>query len=113
MPYEPGEVVVIKFPFTNQVDVKQRPAIVASSRDYNIRRPDVVLIAVTSQIRSPLGYGEAIIEDWQQAGLLKPSVIKPVIFTAEQGLVRKSLGKLTKRDQTTLAQVLGRILHFS
>jgi mRNA interferase MazF len=67
MPFEPGEVVVIKFPFTNQAGAKQRPAVVVSTRDYNSRRPDVILIALTSQIRSPLGYSEVAIEDWQRS----------------------------------------------
>lgn len=110
MPYEPGEVVVIKFPFTNQVGAKQRPAIVVSSRDYNKRRPDTMLIAVTSQIKPARGYGEVLINDWQRAGLLKESVIKPVIFTAEQRLIRKSLGKLSGRDQEALLKLIEQIV---
>jgi hypothetical protein len=50
-------------------------------------------MAITSQVRSPPAFGEAPVRDWKAAGLLKPSVIKPVIATLEQRLVRKILGQ--------------------
>ena len=59
-------------------------------------------MAVTSRISSPRGYGEIGIEDWRAAGLLKPSAIKPVIFTVEQRLVVRVLGRLTERDRVAL-----------
>lgn len=105
-----GDIVVVRFPFTDQVGVKQRPAVVASTVDYNANRPDVVLLAITSQIKQPLGFAEAMIADWKTAGLLKPSVFKPVIFTAEQQLIRKSLGRLSSADHETLQSVLDAML---
>lgn len=110
MAYEPGEVVVVRFPFTNHEAAKQRPAVVVSSAAYNNNRPDVILLAVTSRIRTPFGFGEALIEDWQQAGLLKPSVFKPIIFTVEQTLIRKTLGRLGEHDQATLLRLLDEVL---
>ena len=59
-------------------------------------------MAVTSRIRSPRGYGEIGIEDWSTAGLLKPSTIKPVLFTIEQRLVVRVLGRLMKDDRAAL-----------
>ena len=44
-------------------------------------------MAVTSQIKPIPIIGEAAIQMWQEAGLLKPSVIKPVITTIEKKLV--------------------------
>lgn len=106
MSFSPGEVVIIRFPFTDQQGTKQRPAVVVSSADYNVQRPDVILLALTSQIKTPLGFGEAHVRDWQDAGLLKPSLLKPILFTAEQMLVRKSLGRLSERDHKTLHTLL-------
>ncbi|MDA3850530.1 MAG: type II toxin-antitoxin system PemK/MazF family toxin [Spirochaetaceae bacterium] len=63
---------------------KQRPAVVISSNAYNENRPDIILMAITSQIREPLTTGEAKVEDWQDAGLIKPSVFKPLIATIEK-----------------------------
>lgn len=59
-------------------------------------------MVVTSQVRPNLGFGEALIDDWQAAGLIKPSDIKPVVFTAEKTTVRKALGTLGQIDQEAL-----------
>ena len=105
-----GDVVLVRFPFTDQAGHKQRPAAVVSSTAYQHSRPDMILLAITSQIRPTLGFGEALVADWRGAGLLKPSVFKPILFTAEQSLLRKTLGTLTPADQQTLREVLQRIL---
>jgi mRNA interferase MazF len=70
----------------------------------------VILLAVTSQVRSAPGFGEALIADWRGAGLLKSSVFKPILFTAEQSLIRKALGRLQDTDRQTLQQLLSTLL---
>lgn len=50
------------------------------------------------------------VTDIAAAGLLKPGVIKPVIFTLEAGLVRKRLGKLTDDDQRPLRHAIALIV---
>ena len=74
-----GDVVLVPFPFTNLSTTKQRPAVVVSSAAYAQARPDVVLMAITSQIRSPLAYADALLADWQAANLLKASLLKPLL----------------------------------
>jgi mRNA interferase MazF len=51
MPFEFGDVVLVPFPFTNQAASKQRPAVVVSARAYNQAKPDLIMMAVTSQLR--------------------------------------------------------------
>jgi mRNA interferase MazF len=105
-----GDVVLVAFPFTDQSGTKQRPAVVASSSADQRQRPDLILLAITSQVRPHLGFGEALVQDWRGAGLLKPSVLKPIIFTAEKTLIRKKLGRLKPQDQQALRKVLGAII---
>ncbi|MFT4255749.1 MAG: type II toxin-antitoxin system PemK/MazF family toxin [Pseudoxanthomonas sp.] len=105
-----GDVVLVQFPFTNQVGSKQRPAVVISTAEYQRQRPDVILLAVTSQVRPHRGFGEALVQDWQAAGLLKPSVFKPLVFTTETKLLRRTLGKLAPADQQNLRSVLQTII---
>ncbi len=110
-----GDVVLVPFPFTSQAAAKQRPAVVVSSSAYAIERPDVVLMAITSQLRSspaPTGanWGEVFIDHWQDAGLLKPSAIKPIFATFEQRIVLRTLGALTQADAKALADALASIL---
>lgn len=106
-----GEVVLVPFPFTDQSGVKKRPAVIVSSASYNANRRDLIIMAITSQVRQPLGFGEAIVSDWQTAGLIKPSVLKPVFTTIEQGLVVQTMGMLSSSDlhmlSETVAQVIG------
>lgn len=110
MPYEFGDVVLVRFPFTNQTTFKQRPAVVVSSRAYNLAKPDVVILAITSQVHSLASLGEVRISQWQAANLLKPSAIKPVFATLEQNLVLKKLGVLDPADQTVLRQAIAAVL---
>lgn len=44
------------------------------------------------------------------AGLIKPGVIKPVVFTLEASFVRKRLGKLTDDDQRALRHAIALIV---
>ena len=102
-----GDVVLVPFPFTDQSGTKKRPAVVISSTGYNTSRHDIVIMAVTSQVRTPLAFGEAMVGDWQSAGLLKASVLKPVFTTIEQGLVLRVMGQLSAADVQTLRGVVG------
>ena len=108
--YAFGDVILVPFPFTDQSTTKQRPAVVISSNRYNTERPDLILLAITSQIRMSLAFGEALVTDWQTAGLIKPSVFKPLITTIEQALVIKRLGNLSTNDETALSTVIEKIV---
>lgn len=105
-----GDVVLVPFPFTDQSDQKKRPAVVVSSTAYHRERPDLILMAVTSQVRSSTSVGEAAIMGWKLAGLLKPSVLKPILFTLERGLVLRKLGHLQQQDLDSLRHSLKSIL---
>ena len=76
--YSFGDIVLVPFPFTDQSGTKKRPAVIVSSAAYHQARRDVLIMAVTGQ---------------EGAGLLKPSVIKPVITTIERTLVIRRLGQ--------------------
>ena len=110
-----GDALLVRFPFTSQAASKQRPAVVVSSDRYAIERPDVVLLAVSSQ-RQPapveigVRWGKVVIANWQAAGLIKPSVIMPIVATFEQRVVIKRLGVLTPVDANALVSAFARIL---
>ncbi len=108
--YSFGDVVLVPFPFTDQTGSKKRPAVVVSSAAYNNSRPDLILMAITSQVKTSQVVGDMVIGEWKQAGLLKASIIKPVLLTIEKRLVRRQLGKLQLTDNTALRQVLQVIL---
>jgi mRNA interferase MazF len=114
MAYEPiyqfGEVILVPFPFTNQATSKKRPAVVISSPAYHNNRPDLLIMAITSQAHTAPDFATFPVVDWQAAGLLKPSFVKPVLTTLEQALVIRRMGSLSPRDQQSLRQTLTQIL---
>jgi mRNA interferase MazF len=63
-------------------------------------------MAVTSQVKPIAKFGEVEVSDWQKAGLLKPSVVKPVITTVERRIVIRQLGRLEPADRTALLKML-------
>ena len=81
---EVGDVILVPFPFTDQMDTKKRPAVVVSSAAYHRARIDLIVVPTTSQIRSSTAFGEVLVPDQKTAGLIKPGVIKPVITTIER-----------------------------
>jgi mRNA interferase MazF len=108
--YSFGDVLLVPFPFTDQTTTKKRPTIVISSNTYNRQKPDILLIAVTSQIHTQLEFGEILIDEWEKAGLIKLSAVKPIITTLEKHLVTKKLGKLEAKDMQSLKNLLQQII---
>lgn len=68
------------------------------------------ITAITSQTKKFLEIGECLIKNWKEAGLLKPSAIKPAISTIEQKLVLKKLGVLSTDDLASLNNTLKELL---
>ncbi len=110
MIHEPGDVVLVAFSFTDQINSKKRPAVAISSREYNNQRQDLVIMAITSRIRTNPDFQETPINHWQDAGLLKPSVIEPVMATIEKRLIQQGLGRLNEADHRVLGNRLRMIL---
>ena len=108
--YEFGDLVLVPFPFTDQSATKRRPAVVVSSDAYHRERADLIILAVTSQARPQVAFGEAAVTKWKEAGLLRPSVLKPVVATIERSLVLRKLGRLAAEDRRALRDVLRTML---
>lgn len=108
--YSFGDIVLVPFPFTDQSATKRRPAVVISSSSYHRERADLIIMAVTSQTRPAGTIGEVNVKDWKRAGLIKPSVIKPVITTIEHTLVIRRLGQIKKEEQEALRTAISTIV---
>lgn len=67
-------------------------------------------MAITSQIQQPIGFGEVLVADWQAAGLIKPSLLKPVFTTIEQTLVVRTMGTFSVADLRTLREIISLII---
>ena len=103
--YNRGDVVLVSFIFSEETGTKQRPAVLLSSEAYQRGRQDVIAAAITSNTHRNL-VGDFLINDWQDAGLLFPSVATGVIRTIKQGMIIRSLGSLSHRDMDAVDQLL-------
>ncbi len=103
MPYEPGRVVLVRFPFTNLQSAKKRPAVVVSPASYARRYGDLAVLALTSQ---PQPEPFLALDHWQLAGLLGPTWIKPSLFCIHTSLIDRPIGTLASDDGVRVAQAL-------
>ncbi len=108
--YSFGDVILVPFPFTDQSATKKRPAVVISSGAFHRAGPDLLIMAITSKVRSVRAVGEFRVKEWQEAGLLKPSAIKSVITTVERSLVLRRLGRLKAADQQSLRRTIATLI---
>jgi mRNA interferase MazF len=106
--YKQGDVLLTPFPFTDQSGSKQCPAVVLSGDAYNQTHPNVILAPVTSQVMH--ASDEASLAHWQAAGLLKPSVVKPVLSSFDIRLVRRKLGALSISDRVQVHALFAQVL---
>lgn len=68
--YQSGEVILLSFPFADAAGSKRRPALVF----LNTGDEDIIVARITSQI--PQTDFDVELVEWQQAGLLLPSVVR-------------------------------------
>ncbi len=70
---------------------------------------DVVLVPFPLADQSGAKKRPAVV-DWQAAGLIKASVLKPVFTTIKQGPVIRTMGSLATVDAKTLREVVGDVI---
>lgn len=66
----------------------------------------MILMPVTSRLRTPPGFGEAVVTLWREARLLVPGAVKPILLTLDSTLVLRRLGRLEPVDRTALEAIL-------
>src|SRR3972149_6786629 len=89
--YKRGDVVLVRFIFSDETGERQRTAVIVSSHAYHQSRQEAIIAAITSRTDRILG-GAPLISDWQAAGLLFPSVATGIVRTIQQGMIAKKLG---------------------
>jgi len=107
--YKRGDVVLVGFVFSDESGKKLRPALVISSSAYNRGRKEVVVAAITSNVRRRL-FGDRLIVDWKGAGLLFPSVATGILRTVTRGMIDRKLGVIAKVDIDAVDNELRRSL---
>lgn len=87
------DIVVVPFPYANQLAEKRRPALVVSGNGFN-RQSGLLWVAMITSTRAPWP-GDVPIDDHRTCGLPVPSTIRPAkIATIEASRVLRVAGRI-------------------
>jgi mRNA-degrading endonuclease toxin of MazEF toxin-antitoxin module len=96
---KPGDVALVRFPFTDVATDKKRPTLVLASTIRSKRYRLVTVAMITSQVEALHLEGDVLLEEWRAAGLLHPSLLRlGKVATVDQELIDKTLGRLSDDD---------------
>ena len=107
MIFEPFDVVVVPFPFTDRLASKRRPAIVLS-RPGTIAPGQAILAMVTSSTLEAWA-SDVEVSALEAAGLTVPCRVRMKVFTLAQEQIVKRLGRLSTHDAHAVAASLRQV----
>jgi mRNA interferase MazF len=100
--YSKGDVILVRYPFSDLSGSKVRPAVIVSAPHSS---EDAFIVPLTSNLTSLLA-GEFVLADWKAARLNVPSAVKRGLYTVHGSLIAKTIGKLYDADAKTLESSL-------
>ncbi|MCB0341107.1 MAG: type II toxin-antitoxin system PemK/MazF family toxin [Bdellovibrionales bacterium] len=103
--YKIFDIVVVPFPFTDKRETKNRPALVISESDQKTR----TLAMITSAVNATWKF-DVPISDLEKSGLYVPCKVRMKLFTLDEGLIKKKVGHLEKKDQIAVKAKLKKYL---
>ena len=98
------DVVTVPFPFVDRPETKNRPAVVLSNKEFN-RSKHTILAMITTK-NDPAWPGDSQINDYRDAGLRLPCLVRLKFFTLDNRLLRKKTGHLSKKDSSKISKHL-------
>jgi mRNA interferase MazF len=108
--YKPFDVVVVPFPFTDIKADKRRPALILSSDvKFNKKSGHAVLAMITSQ-KNPDWPLDTTLTGSRMAGLKAPSKVRMKLFTLDNRLIIRRIGKLITKDKMSVKSSLRSLL---
>lgn len=109
-PFNPGDVVLVPFPFSDFPAVKKRPALMLAFVPAK-RLPSMAIVAmITSRLDGEAFPGDCGVSDWKGAGLLFPSRIRlSKLVSLEAPVIIKTLGHISDADQLSVWREIRKI----
>lgn len=110
---KPGDVVLVKFPFSDIATAKKRPALVLIITAPHKPRSLVTVAMITSRIEGPRLAADVVLESWEAAQLLHPSIVRLAkTATLDSALVERTMGSIQRKDLATVRAQLTRLFGF-
>ena len=99
-----GDIVLLKFPFTDGKSYKRRPALIINDYDDG----DIIVCRITSQIyETPY---DVNINNWEKSGLRLPSVIRVhKLATLEKDLVEVKMGQIDNSTKEKIRIIIAKL----
>jgi len=105
------DIVLVPIPFTDLTSKRRRPVVVISNDKYNYNTDDVVLVAMTSNLKAA-DYSFTITSaDLAIGSLKRPSRVRvDRIYTLAQPIVAKKFGQISEAAFDRIRQLLGELV---
>jgi mRNA interferase MazF len=99
-----GDIVLLKFPFTDTKTFKKRPALIIN----DFSDGDIVVCRITSKIyKTPF---DIYIDNWEKSGLKLPSVIRVhKLATLEKDMVEIVIGKIDNSLKENIQTIIAKL----
>ena len=104
---EAWDIVVVPFPFTDRAAQKKRPALIVSRKEFNRYGQTIMAMVTSSSLSWP---SDCPLGDLASAGLSAPCVVRMKLFTLDNRLIVRRIGKLGGEDQERVGSALKSIL---
>ncbi len=104
MMYKQRDIVLIPIPFTNLSSSKRRPVVNISENEYNRTNPDVIVVAITSNLKYKNQYSIVITDKNLENGSLPliSNIRCDRIYTLSRDIIVK---KFFRIDEKTFLQI--------
>jgi len=108
--FQPWDVVLVPFPYTERNYTKVRPALVVSTDTLSIKTGKYFLTMITSATHARI-YGDVLISDIKLAGLPAESIVRPSkIATFEETSFVRRVGTLAVTNRKAVSAQLRELL---
>ena len=110
MIFKQKELVLLPYPFSDQVGSKVRPAIIVSNDNFNKRCEDCVMVPLTTLIKDE-PFSLIVNQDSLESGkLLKQSRIRiDKIFTIKKDIIMMKIGKVNNEMLVKIKSEIGKV----
>jgi mRNA interferase MazF len=107
--YKRGEILLVPIPFSDLSSIKKRPVLVISNVSHNRVSEDIIVVAITSNLRQN---GIAVeVTDLSAGELPKPSLIRcEKIYTLDQRIVIKRFGIVSENVLNRVIKEITRLI---
>ena len=111
MMFRQGDIVLVKFPFTNLENFKRRPVLVISGNLFNSKTSDIIVCGITSNLSHKDFYVPINNNDLLDGSLIKESIVKTShIATLSKSIVVKKVGTIRHDVMGHILEELNNVL---